>query len=576
MATLSAASNSSGRRYVIGIVVAHTLLLALLFVLSFRSSGPGPPFARLFLQTLLIAETCLLAIWVTFSNHRVAARASGLLLGIIVIVNLLIWTQSPGISTGELLGVTIELLVIPMAGVTIVLTLLRSLDFELLVPPHHVVLPALQPRISLLGLLSIMAVVAAMFALRPVVQSLAAFDRLSLFILLQTIALSSMTVAAIWTAFSAGSPWLRLLAFAAFVLAAAFFFGYLLVDGSYPFGVIYALMFVVAAPVVLVSLLCIRPTNLRCVTKTNGPRRIILDTMFSAALVGGCLSAMDFVYGKFKSGDFSNPFAFQTSTSDPQALDLPSAMREFLTAPSAKKLAHLLRLNGDATTVVDELAGLSGDSGTFETIASRGTSYIATIGRRKPKTMPGMREQFAYGNASKDAMVQYSTACFFDSEGHLLGKVGGRIAADGINGDDVSLTTLGTTDRWFVMVRRFEKHFPYDYQTEIRLVQPGFPTAFLLYHSPNSLSWTDTPESARPNPFFAIDVLPGGGRIPAGAKATAPDGNSYLPIFFWEADRDKFTGPSQLTYQGQPCFEVDLKKSSHFAPADSGSETSSK
>ena len=45
-----------------------------------------------------------------------------------------------------------------------------------------------------------MAVVAAMFALRPVVQSLAAFDRLSLFILLQTIALTSMTVAAIWAA----------------------------------------------------------------------------------------------------------------------------------------------------------------------------------------------------------------------------------------------------------------------------------------------------------------------------------------------------------------------------------------
>jgi hypothetical protein len=90
------------------------------------------------------------------------------------------------------------------------------------------------------------------------------------------------------------------------------------------------------------------------------------------------------------------------------------------------------------------------------------------------------------------------------------------------------------------------------------------------------MSWTDTPESARPNPFFAIDGLPGGKRIPTGAKALAPDGNSYLPIFFWEADRDKFTGPSQLTYQGQPCFEVDLKKSSHFAAADSADDTTSK
>ena len=190
---------------------------------------------------------------------------------------------------------------------------------------------------------------------------------------------------------------------------------------------------------------------------------------------------MDFVYGKFKSGDLSNPFAFQTSTSDPKALDLPSAMREFLTAPSPKKLAHLLRLNGDATTVVDELAGLSGNSGTFETITSRGINYIATIGRRRGKAMPGMREQFAYDNALNDGMVQYSTACFFDSDGHLLGKVGGRIAADGINGDDVSLTTLGTTDRWFVMVRRFEKRL------SLRLSNRGPPRRTRLPHRVSAL-----------------------------------------------------------------------------------------
>ena len=422
-----------------------------------------------------------------------------------------------------------------------------------------------------------MAVVASLFALRPICQSLAAQDRLSLYVFMQTFALSGMTIGAVWTTLSGGKPWLRLLAFAPFVLGAAFFFTYLVVDErSIALFGIFSLILGVGAAVVVITLLCIRQTGVRCVPKTARLRSALLHMLVAMIFAGGALSAIDFSYGRLRSGGLSNPFASRVPLSAPKEGSRPAAMHEFLAVPTPSKLAQLLRLNGDATTEVDAIIGLSGGPGSYETITSNGTKYFAVIGRRSAKAPPGFREQVAYAGTSPDWMIQYSTACFFDSNGHLLGKVGGRLAADGVNGDDVSLTTLGTTDRWFVIVDRFEKHAPYDYQTEIRLVQPGFPTAFLLYHYPNSMSWTNTPESARPDPYLTVNGLPGRKFIPSGDMGIGFDGNPYWPSFFWDADHEKFIGPSQLIYQGQPCFEVDLQKSSHFAPADSASETSSK
>ena len=265
MNTLSSLSNPPSRRYVIGIVVAHSVLLSLLCVLSLQSSGTGPPFAKLFLLSLLVSQSCLLAIWFAFSKASRRIRVCGLLLGVGTLLILSLCAIAASGPIHELLGLEFEWLVMPLAGVVIVLATLRRLDLELVSTPKQFDIPDLQPRISLIGLLSIMAVVAALFALRPVTQSLAAYDRLSLYVFMQTVALSGMTIAAIWTALSGGTPWLRLLALSTIVSVAAFFFGYLVVDErSVALFVTFSVILVVAAAIVVVSLLCIRQTGIRC------------------------------------------------------------------------------------------------------------------------------------------------------------------------------------------------------------------------------------------------------------------------------------------------------------------------
>ena len=109
-------------------------------------------------------------------------------------------------------------------------------------------------------------------------------------------------------------------------------------------------------------------------------------------------------------------------------------------------------------------------------------------------------------------MVQYDTACFFNTDGQLLGKVGGQIAAEGSNGDRRILDALGT-EPLVCAGLQIEPHPPFPYQIRVCLVQPGFPTAFLVYHYPNFTFWTGD-HSGQEDSFFQLDGLASGGQIP--------------------------------------------------------------
>jgi hypothetical protein len=241
-------------------------------------------------------------------------------------------------------------------------------------------------------------------------------------------------------------------------------------------------------------------------------------------------------------------------------------MQDLLAAASVPGLVRLLRLNDDKT-VVATLAGMTGGSGSYERIVSGGRSYIVVIARKSSGSPPGLRQQLAEGS-DDDWMLQYSTAFFFDADGKLVGKLGGGIAADGINGDDVWLMDLGTPDRWFAMITRFEKQPPYTYQTEVCLIEPGFPTAFVVHHFPNSTSWTDGRSSS--GNFFMYFGLPNGTKMPIDATGVGRDGKNYVPKFLWDSTRETFAAPAQLTYRGQPCFQIDLERSTRLIAIDGG------
>ena len=151
----------------------------------------------------------------------------------------------------------------------------------------------------------------------------------------------------------------------------------------------------------------------------------------------------------------------------------------------------------------------------------------------------------------------------------MRGRLGGELSKDGVNGDEVTLTRLGTTDRWFAWVSRFEINGVFRMQSDIYLIEPkfSFPLAFRMRHFPNSTSWTHT-EPDRGEHFFWPHGLPDKGEIPTGSKGQGRDLKEHLPRIYWDQKRGVFRGPAYLTFGGQPSFEIDLEKSTRFVATD--------
>jgi hypothetical protein len=398
----------------------------------------------------------------------------------------------------------------------------------------------------------------------PAVSYFSKYDRLSVEVALQSLSFGCLAYLAVWAALGVGRLWPRVLIYFAGAIAIAVFRGPILGRDSGP-AMLQSINVLCSSIVLLISLLIMRRSGLRFELKSAKRGGILWRASFAAiaAIVG--IGLLDFAYARIHDAPPMYVFASEPTIDDPTGEMRREAIKEFTGGPSAARLTRLLRLNGDGSTVVDELKGVTGGSGTFESIESNNHDYLVAVGRRKASRPPGMREQIAHGTSS-DWMAEYSTACFFDGEGRLLGKVGGQLASDKVNGDDVELTTLGT-DRWFAMVDRFEPHGAFSYQTEVHIVEPGFPVAFHIYHYPNTTSWTDTTATAAGGSYFEFEGL-ASGRVPPKAKGVGADGKPHSGRIRWDADRKVFTGPSKLTYGGKPSFEIDLEKSSRFKATD--------
>jgi hypothetical protein len=103
---------STQKIYLAFAIVAHLLLLASLSAASFISKRPGPSFVSLLLHGLLVAQACLLALWLALSRRNILYRFGGFVIGMSGLL-LLSLTANPTILSLGQLGLAVELFVVP-------------------------------------------------------------------------------------------------------------------------------------------------------------------------------------------------------------------------------------------------------------------------------------------------------------------------------------------------------------------------------------------------------------------------------------------------------------------------------
>ena len=253
------------------------------------------------------------------------------------------------------------------------------------------------------------------------------------------------------------------------------------------------------------------------------------------------------------------------------------AQREALARLEREKtveaLNHLLEVNHVRIPGIEKLGNAletneNNDIRDVRRIRSAGTDYVVAIANRYSDD-PDMRRLIKSG---------WGMIFIFREQGTLEGYLGGRPGKDGLNGDKPQLLTLGTPDRWFVWVHRFEKHAPFTYCSEVHLITPGLPMAFRVYHFPNSTSTTypksdlytgRTPDT-RPDATNAYYFWFRGEKDDArwGDKGVGCDGTPHDMFVGWDAQARLFRGASQLTRNQKPVYEIDLHDSALFRPTD--------
>ena len=224
--------------------------------------------------------------------------------------------------------------------------------------------------------------------------------------------------------------------------------------------------------------------------------------------------------------------------------------------PTAASLVQLLQLNGDHTSGIKKLGHPTNSAGITDVaqIKSAGQDYVAVVARRYPPE-------------SKSRSDRGLGICFiFDLTGNLRARFGGELGPDDLNGDDVQLKTLGTKDRWFVQVSRFEKHKPFTFRSDVFLIEEGFPLSFRIWGFPNAMAWTNESKPTNGQYRFAHFFNPGG--LPWDTKGIGRDGEEYDLIIGWDDKEGMFRGPSSIRYKGKDVYEIDLSISRKFQPSD--------
>lgn len=250
-----------------------------------------------------------------------------------------------------------------------------------------------------------------------------------------------------------------------------------------------------------------------------------------------------------------SPVLPRTTNEDAGESDRGAALRDLQFHRTAASLVRLLKLNNDTTSHIEKLGHPTDSAGISEiaTIHSAGDSFIAVIARRYPPAV-----KYPFGEHG------IGVGFLFDRDGNLKARFGGALGSDGVNGDEVQFTTLGTSDRWFVCVRRFEKEERYSRRSDIFLVEPTFPLAFRVW-SNESVAWTTEPYSSKD---FEFSHFFNPGELDLGVKGLGADGKSYHLLIGWDGGKKEFRGPSQIDVNDSDVFAVDLTASKRFSPLD--------
>jgi RNA polymerase sigma factor (sigma-70 family) len=225
-------------------------------------------------------------------------------------------------------------------------------------------------------------------------------------------------------------------------------------------------------------------------------------------------------------------------------------LTKFQMKPTVDNLKALLASNRDSTAI-DAIGDLGRSVRTFRKVTYSKNEYTVVIARKK-LTLSELRVAFV-----------------FDSTGKLVKRLGGGVSADRANGEDVQLTSFGTKDRWFVWVSRWisVKEDPFSKESDIYLIEPGFPLAFRVRHHANATAWTNTAEAAARvgSSFMAFGI---DHKTPIKKKGLGRDGKLHLPRLTWDAKTKRFRGPGRVVFADTPVFQVDERASHRFTPTD--------
>jgi hypothetical protein len=225
-------------------------------------------------------------------------------------------------------------------------------------------------------------------------------------------------------------------------------------------------------------------------------------------------------------------------------------------------LIRLLELNG-----IDH-EGISGiatkqEPGSFGAVAgagkvrSKGADYVVAIAEQKATLTKAQEKQSL-------APVFTERAFLFTPDGDFIGTLGGGFDSQMANGESVSVISLGTMDCFFIWITLPTREGPFNLKSKLYLVGNGLPLALDVLHFTNSTAVTSE-RSAESFLWFRGRR----GDLTHDAKAVGSDGLEHLPRIYWDSNKSRFVGPSELELQdGSKLYRVDVSTSRLFEPTD--------
>jgi hypothetical protein len=233
-------------------------------------------------------------------------------------------------------------------------------------------------------------------------------------------------------------------------------------------------------------------------------------------------------------------------------------MEDFYRTPQDELLKQVLALNKPAADLdrLNLIAEIEGPIAEMRKFSRKDGAFYVVIATR-------MHHHYLKNAAGVGPPPQI--AIVFSEEGRIEALIGGEVAADGVTGDTIELSDLGSVNSWFLIVRRFKRHRNYPEECDVYLVKDPFPRALRVHDF--QIAYTSKFEGAAVQDQAFIAFIRHTDEVPD-EPGIGRDGKQHpLPIY-WDVAKSVFRGPSQITLDGLDFFDVDLSESHAFVPID--------